>query len=371
MKTALIIGGGFAGCATAHQLALLGGWAVTLVEAGPSLGAGVRTQWYGGHPYTFGPRHFLTQNTKVYEFLNSYLPLRNCNDHIFLTYVESDQQHYNFPIHRDDVARMPESETIERELEQIDLGRVRNAKNLEEYWIASVGRTLYDKFINSYSKKMWQIDDNTLIDDFGWSPKGAALKEGPRAAWDTAISCYPWAKNGYNDYFDLATEEATVHLNMKIEAYDIPNRTVVLNGKKMTFDVIISTIGPDILFDFCHGELPFVGRDFYPILLPVEHAFPEHTYFVYYAGTEKFTRVVEYKKFTLHEAPMTLIGLEIPSKNGRHYPLPFKSEYERADRYFAEMPDNVFSIGRAGSYRYQVDIDDCIEQAMNVAAALR
>ena len=27
------------------------------------------------------------------------------------------------------------------------------------------------------------------------------------------------------------------------------------------------------------------------------------------------------------------------------------------------MPDNVFSIGRAGSYRYQVDIDDCIEQA--------
>ena len=29
-----------------------------------SLGAGVRTQWYGGHPYTFGPRHFLTKNEK-------------------------------------------------------------------------------------------------------------------------------------------------------------------------------------------------------------------------------------------------------------------------------------------------------------------
>ena len=31
-KTALIIGGGFAGCSTAHQLALQGGWDVTLIE---------------------------------------------------------------------------------------------------------------------------------------------------------------------------------------------------------------------------------------------------------------------------------------------------------------------------------------------------
>jgi UDP-galactopyranose mutase len=28
------------------------------------------------------------------------------------------------------------------------------------------------------------------------------------------------------------------------------------------------------------------------------------------------------------------------------------------------MPDHVYSIGRNGSYRYGLDIDDCIEQAM-------
>ena len=48
MKTALIIGGGFSGCAAAHQLKLIGGWDTTLVEAAPFLGAGVRTQYYGG-----------------------------------------------------------------------------------------------------------------------------------------------------------------------------------------------------------------------------------------------------------------------------------------------------------------------------------
>ena len=58
VKKALVIGGGFAGCAAAHVLELQGGWDVTLVEQNSFLGAGVRTQWYGGHPYTFGPRHF-------------------------------------------------------------------------------------------------------------------------------------------------------------------------------------------------------------------------------------------------------------------------------------------------------------------------
>ena len=33
LKKALIIGGGFAGCAAAHQLELLGGYEVTLVES--------------------------------------------------------------------------------------------------------------------------------------------------------------------------------------------------------------------------------------------------------------------------------------------------------------------------------------------------
>ena len=47
-----------------------------------------------------------------------------------------------------------------------------NAHNLEEYWINSVGKTLYEKFVNNYSKKMWMIDDNKKFDTFDWSPKG-------------------------------------------------------------------------------------------------------------------------------------------------------------------------------------------------------
>lgn len=393
MKTALVIGGGFAGCTAAHQLALMGGWDVTLVERAPFLGAGVRTRYYGGHPYTFGPRHFLTPMEHTFHFLNKYVPLRRCADHEFLTYIERDSTFYSYPIHRDDLPLMPEADQIQEELSDVmmaaltqkspeelksmnadevrRLNGAHQAKNFEEFWIYSIGRTLYDKFINDYSRKMWRLDDNKTIDDFTWSPKGVTVKEGDRAAWDQAISAYPIAFNGYDDYFRIATEETKVHLGTAIEHYDIPNRSVVLGGERRQFDVVVNSISPDILFEHCHGELPYVGRDLYPIVLPIEFALPERIFFCYYAGTEKFTRIVEYKKFTLHKAPTTLITLEVPSTNGKYYPVPIEAEKAKAKKYHDEMPDEVFSVGRAGTYLYNVDVDDTIDHAMKMVEALK
>jgi UDP-galactopyranose mutase len=393
MKKALVIGGGFAGCAAAHQLTLMGGWDVTLVERAPFLGAGVRTSYVGGHPYTFGPRHFLTPWEKVFNFLNTYVPLRRCADHEFLTYVETDKRFYSYPIHADDIPSMPEARQIEDELSAINVSaaqrltpeqfskitrrELRNlnngglARNFEEFWINMIGRTLYGKFVEQYSKKMWQIPDNNMIDDFTWSPKGVAVKEGERAAWDTAISAYPIAYNGYDDYFVISTEGVKVHLGTEIERFDIPKRTVWLKGEKRTFDIIVNSVSPDLLFEKCHGELPYVGRDLHAIVLPVEFALPENVYFIYYAGAEKFTRVTEYKKFTLHKAPTTLITLEIPTMTSKYYPMPLESEKAKAKKYFDMMPDTVFSVGRAGTYLYNVDIDDTIRHAMEVAEKLR
>ena len=195
MKKALIIGGGFAGCATAHQLALLGGWEVTLVELAPFLGAGVRTRWYGGHPYTFGPRHFLTRDERLFDFLNKYVPLRRL-DHLFLTYVEQDQQFYNFPIHYDDIGRMPDREQVLSELD--GLPEEARATNLEDFWIQSVGKTLYEKFAKHYNQKMWLVDDNREIDANipDWTSKGSLLYRGEQKNFHDTISAYPYSPNG-------------------------------------------------------------------------------------------------------------------------------------------------------------------------------
>ena len=375
MKTALIIGGGFSGCAAAHQLEMLSGWDVTLVESAPFLGAGVRTQWFGGHPYTFGPRHFLTPYEETFTYLNAIVPIRRCPEHEFLTYVERDNAFYAFPINMTDVRTMPDYSEIQAEMDEKkreEFRGAKEAKNIEDYWIGSVGQRLYDKFIDEYSKKMWLIDDNKKIDTFGWSPKGVALKDGPRAAWDSAISGYPYAPDGYDYYFGFATQAARVLLSTTITNFDIPNKNVTFNGEKKSYDIIVNTIAPDTIFDECYGALPFLGREFHKIVFPTESVLPENVYFLYYANDEKFTRLVEYKKFTHHVSPTTLIGMEIPTfGNGKHYPMPYQSEQIRAERYFADMPEGVFSIGRAGSYLYGIDIDDCIRQTMLMAETLR
>ncbi|MBI3011663.1 MAG: FAD-dependent oxidoreductase [Candidatus Omnitrophica bacterium] len=367
MTTVLVIGGGFAGCCAAHLLSKKG-WKVTLAETAPFLGGGCKTFFYGGHPYTYGPRHFLTQDERLFDFLNQYVPMRRIPGHEFLTYVERDPGFYHFPIHRDDVALMPDAQQVEQELGQ--LNGVEGAHNLEEYWIRSVGPTLYSKFIDGYSRKMWQISSNTEIDDFAFSPKGVALKTGPtKAAWTEAVSAYPLKINGYDDYFDIATRDTTVYLRTKIEAYDIAHSRVKINGEWHTYDVIVSTTSPEVLLNGVFGPLRWIGRDFLKIVLPIEHAFPEHVYFLYYANQEPFTRIVEYKKFYQYQAPTTLLGLEIPSFSNKLYPYPVKKDQAIAQRYLDALPENVFSIGRAGSYRY-IDVDDIIAQCFEMAAKL-
>jgi UDP-galactopyranose mutase len=64
--------------------------------------------------------------------------------------------------------------------------------------------------------------------------------------------------------------------------------------------------------------------------------------------------------------------MEIPTHgNGKHYPMPFTSEQRRANRYYHDMPPGVFSIGRAGSYLYAIDIDDCIRQTLLMAEQIK
>ena len=72
----LIIGGGMAGCSSAEMLSKIPGTKITILEKSSFLGAGVRTFFYGGHPYTYGPRHFLTQKKETFEYLKNFLDLK-------------------------------------------------------------------------------------------------------------------------------------------------------------------------------------------------------------------------------------------------------------------------------------------------------
>ena len=135
-------------------------------------------------------------------------------------------------------------------------------------------------------------------------------------------------------------------------------------GNTKKYDIIVNTIGVDTIMREQLGSLPYLGRELDLIVLPVEHAFPGNVYFLYYTGPERFTRLVEYKKFTKHEDKNTLIGMEVPVLNGgKDYPMPFQWAQRLASEYIKLFPRDTFSMGRAGSYLYGIDIDDCIRQS--------
>ena len=365
----IIIGGGFAGCSSAEILSHEKKNKITLIERSNTLGAGVRTHFYGGHPYTYGPRHFLTRKKETYNYLKKFLKLRNCNYYQFKSYVEKDNQFYNYPINMKDIEKMPDKIEVKKELVK---KKVSNPKNLEEFWVQSIGKKLFGKIIDKYNKKMWLVNSCKEIDTFKWSPKGYTIKKGSKAAFDDWISCYPTHKDGYNKYFDkiLKIKNLNIKFNSKLQKTDLKKRFIIVNGKKYFFDVLINTISPDEILNFKYGKLKFIGRDLHKIVFPVKEVFPKNVFFLYYPNSEKFTRLVEYKKFTKHKSNTSLVGMEVPSLNGRYYPLPISKEQKLAKRYFKDFTYNTFSIGRAGTYRYEVDIDDCIWQSLQIKSIL-
>ena len=370
MTKVLILGGGFAGCAAAD---LIGkkypNWKVTLVEKSNKLGAGVRTQRYGGHPFTFGPRHFLTHYQEVYEYLDAILPLRELR-HDFYSYVEQDSKFYSFPVSYEDINKMHDKEKIYSELNALDTKCQPN--NLEEYWLLSAGETIYNKFAKEYNKKMWQVESNTEIDaDIPeWTSKGKMIYEKRGQNFHDKISAFPHDKDGYDKYFDIATRKTDVQFEKEVTLVDFESSQVKCKDSSVySYDILINSLSVDILQNYEFGKLRYVGLDFIPIVLPFKQCLPDDTFFLYYSGSEKHKRIVEYKKFFKYEHEHTLIGLEIPSMNGKHYAMPIRSEQELHQKYVDHQQGNVFNIGRFGTYRY-IDIDDCIKQAMDVTEKL-
>ncbi len=361
MKTATVIGGGMAGCVWALVLADRG-WEVTVIERAPFLGGGCKTFWWGGHPYTFGPRHLFTAHEHVFDWLCERIPLRRLH-HFLLTYVERDGQFYSYPQHEDDIPKMPDRDQIYAELaERPDPA---TARNFEEYWIYSVGAILYEKFVKNYSEKMWEIDDNSLLTDFKFDGKGVKLQSGSREVRSEFFIAYPRDETGWDRIFEVteSTPGVTVRLSTNIDEFAPLNASVRVGDEWIRSDILVSSISPDALFNFEYGELQYMGRDFYKLVLPVEQVIPDPIYFLHYANDEAFTRVVEYKKLTGHKAPTTLLGMEIPSRRNKLYPYPVKEQQDLADRYFREMPDNLFSVGRMGNYRYN-DIGMIVDEAL-------
>lgn len=362
---AIILGGGVSGCVAANELDKKGIDTI-IIEKNSYLGGGCHTFFYGGHPYTEGPRPLSIMDGKAYDYINPIVKLRTF-PLILDTYIERDKQFYGYPIHWDDIQIMPDRDKILQELEERP--KVNTATNLEDGWINAVGPTLYKKYVKTYTEKMWEVESNKVFEDFSWSVKGSPIQKGDRMcrlSQENPLHAYPIEETGYNKFFDYCVRNSQVYLNTNVDKVNLEKKEVYISGEVIKGDIIISTIALDDLMENCYGELRYMGRDFHKIVLPVEHVFREGHHFIHYPNNEKFTRIVEYKNLTGHKADTTLLVMEIPSHSNKLYSYEIKSEQDKAERYINSLPNGIYAIGRLGTYKY-LTINKCIDSARELA----
>lgn len=367
---AVILGGGVSGCVVANELDKKG-IETTIIEKNSYLGGGCRTFFYGGHPYTEGPRPLTVHDEKGFNYINSIVKLRTF-PLILDSYNEKDQQFYGYPIHWDDIQIMPDRDKILQELE--DRPKVNTATNLEDGWINAVGPTLYKKYVKTYTEKMWGVESNKVFEDFSWTVKGSPIQRGDRvcrlgAESESQLHAYPIEETGYNRFFDYCTRNSKVYLDTVIEKVELEKKEVHIAGEILKGDIIVSTIALDDLMENCYGALRYMGREFHKIVLPVEHVFKERHHFIHYPNDESFTRIVEYKNLTGHKADSTLLVMEIPSHSNKLYSYNIKSEQDKASKYINSLPNKVYTIGRLGTYKY-LNINQCIDSACILAESI-
>lgn len=372
-KKIVIIGAGFSGCTVAYLLNQKG-LNVTVIEKEAHPGGGCWTRFHGEHPYTIGPRIFYTYNKKVFDHLNSFVKIRKFNTST-ISYIEQDDCFYNYPLQFEDLPKMPDFKKIENELKIAKknvLESKLNFENFEKYWISAIGPTLYKKFVDEYSKKMWAIDSNLeLSADFNWVNRGTPIRNGDTRLFGDQYQGYPYAITGYNDYFLKSLEGSNILYNESIIGVD-PNKQIVKSEKsEYKYDLLINTGHTDEIFNFKFGKLGYSGRKIIPIVLPNKYVFDNPNYYwAHYSSKQEYTRAVDFKKVTNNNSDNCLLTLEMLSDENRLYPQQTKKNLDIYENYVKNFPKNFYTIGRLGKFKY-TGITDAIEQSFELSEIIK
>jgi UDP-galactopyranose mutase len=364
----LILGGGVAGSSMAYFLSNKG-YDIDLIEKNKTVGGLARTCYYAGHPYEFGPHVWFWPGGIEADINKVIINLTNDElyyiDRKLFTYVESDREKYRYPIHFSDIENMPNNKTIYNELKKnrtpdwkiIDnnLPVIGDSK-FEDYFIAALGKSLYSKFMENYSWKMWNIPGNELETSMVWadrfkhayssSKKGLGLPgydplkfEDHTLGKGIKFQVYP--KKGWNAVWDKMVENTNIIQANILGIKDEHKKTYVKldTGENYYFNnykYVYSTLDMDILWG--EDTLPYTGRMMVPLLLPdLKKAFPLNTESMHYSSAEFQTRVTEMKMITNYNSPDTLLLIEIPILPGAKSFLPKNVvDYGEENNLFAQ-----------------------------------
>jgi UDP-galactopyranose mutase len=350
----LIVGAGFAGAVLAERIATQRDETVLVID---------RREHIGGNAYDhldaagilihrYGPHIFHTNSEAIVRYLSQFTEWRPYEHRVL---AQVDGKLVPIPINLDTVNTLYglslDSEGMEGFLasrrEKVD-----EIRTSEDVVVSTVGRELYEKFFQGYTRKQWGLDPSQLS----------------RAV----TSRIPTRTNRDDRYFTDTFQQmpAAGYTEMFQNMLDHPNIRVELGTDwnpardQVRARRIIFTGPIDEFFGYRFGRLPYRSLRFVHETCDVEWVQPVGV--VNYPQTEDYTRITEYKHLTGQTHPKTSLSYEYPTDEGDPYypvPRPENQELYRAYRDEAQKLANVWFVGRLASYQY-LNMDQVVGQAL-------
>ena len=357
----VIVGAGLAGLTMAERIANELNEKVLVIEKRNHIGGNVYDSYNedGILIHNYGPHIFHTNDQGVYEYLSRFT---KWNDfwHRVLTYVDGNlvpmpitvetiNKLYNLNLDCSQV-----EEFLKKQAVQID-----DIKTSKDVALSKVGKDIYEKIFESYTRKQWGIDPSEL-DTSVISRIPIRLNRDTRYFADKYQGM---PKRGYTKM----CENMVANKNIKILLNTDYNEVI----QDIKYDTLIYTGATDEFYHFKHGKLAYRSVNF------VFETFDKEEYqeapVVNYPNDYDFTRITEYKKLTWQDHKKTTIGKEFPSAEGEpYYPFPTKEYKDQFALYEEEMKkeSKVIFIGRLAEYRYY-NMDAVVRRALDAFDALR
>jgi UDP-galactopyranose mutase len=356
----LVVGAGFAGSVLAERLAGGSGKRVLVVDKRSHVGGNAHDYHddAGILVHKYGPHIFHTNSQKVVDYLSRFTSWRPY-EHRVLACV--DGMLVPMPVNLTTLSRLLGRTLTAAEAERY-LARaavhVPEIRTSEDVVISQIGRGLYEKFFQGYTRKQWGLDPSQL--DASVAARVPARLSHDDRYFTDVFQAMPLC--GYTTMFQRMLSDPRIEVRLGIDYRELgtpPAAKIIYTGRI------------DEYFDYCYGQLPYRSLRFQHRTVDAEWFQPVGV--VNYPSTEiEHTRITEFKHLTGQRHPRSSVMYEFPSASGDpYYPIPRPENTELYKRYqaLADASDHVTFAGRLATYRYY-NMDQVVAQALTAYARI-
>ncbi len=367
----LIVGSGLSGATFAH-LAKRDGKKCFVIDKRPQLGGNAYCEDVEGiHVHKYGPHIFHTNDKKIWDFVNSFVPF---NRYTNTPVANFKGQLYNLPFNMNTFYQMwgvitPEQAKAKIEEQKTEaLARmsetgVKEPRNLEEQALQLVGRDIYERLIKGYTEKQW----------------GRPCTELPAFIIKRLPVRFVYDNNYFNDaYQGIPIGGYNRLIEGLLEGVDCKTDTDFFKDREHWESLarkIVYTGPIDEFYGFRYGRLEWRTVRFEQEILDTANY--QGSAIVNYTEREvPYTRIIEHKHFesfgqAVYDNPHTVISREYSTEwepgmepfytvnDGRN-----NSVYQKY-KALADKETDVIFVGRLAEYKYY-DMAPVIERTMEL-----